>query len=284
MQGSLLRQFALWLFRYPPYTPYVTINVDVDFTPARRYLDALNASPGDKPRVTVQHLLVAMFGRLYNEFPNANAHVVGRRIMRHRGVNIALPVDMLGTDAGKDIEVSFLVVDHAERLALRAIAGRMRRSVSAERSGKPQFPLAKLLIPIAKRTPAWLFEALLDGLDTLAKSWPLGPITHRLFPISLAITNPGAVFGNVPGGRFISGSMSPPNRIVSIGTVVGVSAIQDQVLAVDGAPAVRPTLPLIFIFDHRLFDGVMASRILSRLAEMMRDPAAVLGDDGEREG
>ena len=56
--------------------------------------------------------------------------------------------------------------------------------------------------------------------------------------------------------------------------------VQDEVIPVDGRPEVRPVLPVILVFDHRLFDGVMASRLLTRFASMLQDPASVFGPDG----
>ena len=43
-------------------------------------------------------------------------------------------------------------------------------------------------------------------------------------------------------------------------------------------------LPLVLVFDHRLFDGVIAGRLLAHLAGMLRDPEATFGVDGTRIG
>ncbi|MFN7146670.1 MAG: 2-oxo acid dehydrogenase subunit E2 [Myxococcota bacterium] len=50
----------------------------------------------------------------------------------------------------------------------------------------------------------------------------------------------------------------------------------------DGAPAVRPMLPVLFQFDHRLVDGVLGARIATRFGAVLRDPASVFGPDGTR--
>ena len=57
---------------------------------------------------------------------------------------------------------------------------------------------------------------------------------------------------------------------------------ENEVIAIDGQPAVRPMLPLVFIFDHRLFDGVMCTRILSRLGEILQAPQEYFGQDGAK--
>ena len=74
--------------------------------------------------------------------------------------------------------------------------------------------------------------------------------------------------------------MVPPTRLIPLGSVFGISAIQDEVFVVDGAPKVSPGLPVLFIFDHRLFDGVMCSRIVRRLVELLQDPASAFGPSG----
>ena len=52
-----------------------------------------------------------------------------------------------------------------------------------------------------------------------------------------------------------------------------VGTIADKVLAVDGAPAVRPVLPLAFIIDHRFVDGYQAAAMAKIFREYLSDPA-----------
>jgi pyruvate/2-oxoglutarate dehydrogenase complex dihydrolipoamide acyltransferase (E2) component len=282
---SAVRIFTQWLFRYPPYSPYVNTNVVVDFSAAAAYLARLNAASAEgEPRVTVQHLTTALMGRLLAEFPQANGRIVGRHIHQYEGVHVAAPVDLVGRDGAPKMELSVVVVEHADRLSLREIAERTTRAVKAERAGRQQQPLVRLLLPVAERTPAFLVHGLLEGLHHAAQLPGAHHVVDRILRISTMVTNPGAVFRHVHGGRFTGAAMNPPNRIISVGSVLGMSAIQDEVFAVDGRAEVRPALPLVFIFDHRLFDGVMASRILVRLVAMYQDPAALFGEDGRRRG
>ena len=41
-------------------------------------------------------------------------------------------------------------------------------------------------------------------------------------------------------------------------------------------------LPVTLVFDHRLFDGVMASKLVHRFTCMLLDPEAVFGADGRQ--
>ena len=281
MQRSILRDFLLWFFRYPPFSPFVTANISVDVTRARRYLDHVNARGGPElARVTLMHLVVALVARLYREFPQANARVIGGRLRALDRVGVALPVDLL-SDAAVDREVGLALIRDVDQQTLRELAETTRAAVASERRGASRDPVLGRLIPLAERAPRWMLHGALSGLDRAAHSRLLAPLFHRLMPVSVAITNPGAVFRPPGGARFLGASMSPPNRLCPLGSVIGLSAVQDEVVVVDGAPAVRPVLPVSYVFDHRLFDGVLCGRILVRLCEMLRDPAAVLGPDGE---
>ncbi len=58
--------------------------------------------------------------------------------------------------------------------------------------------------------------------------------------------------------------------------------LQDEVVPVDGKPEVRTMLPMLYVFDHRLFDGVLAGKILTRLFEVLQSPEAHFGPDGRK--
>jgi pyruvate dehydrogenase E2 component (dihydrolipoamide acetyltransferase) len=54
--------------------------------------------------------------------------------------------------------------------------------------------------------------------------------------------------------------------------ILAVGSITDQVVAVEGKPAVRPTMSLTLSSDHRVVDGARAALFLNDLAEALRDP------------
>jgi pyruvate dehydrogenase E2 component (dihydrolipoamide acetyltransferase) len=47
--------------------------------------------------------------------------------------------------------------------------------------------------------------------------------------------------------------------------IVAVGAVRDAVIAVDGAPAVRPVSTIALSVDHRALDGILAARLLGEL-------------------
>jgi len=275
---SITRKFLLWYFRYPPYNPYVTVHCAVDATPLLAYVEAINGGAG--PRVTLQHLVTAAVARTYREHPKVNASVIGPRVVRHDSVGVAMPVDLVDDDGSADL--GLVIVDHAETLSLRELAARTRSHVERERGTSKGFSWSRLGYRVLDRAPTRLLNGGLNVAGRLAR---LGPIAHRLhqrFPVSVVVSNVGAAVDVPPGVMVRGGSLALPNRLVEIGSVLGVFPVNDEVLAIDGEPTVRPVMPFSFIWDHRLFDGVVAGRMLTRLTEILADPAAVFGDRGDR--
>ncbi len=275
---SAVRRFALWLFSEPA-SPYVSTNVVIDFAAARAYLEQLNSGNATL-RVTVQHLFTAAVALVLREFPQANGRVVGRRIERFSTVDVAAPVNLLDHD-GSGVELGMVLLHAVDRMSLREIARQTSKHVAQERSGRPSHPFVRLGMPIARYLPGPLFDVLLDVGAALARTRMASPLVRRFLGVSTVISNPGAAFRDIEGGRFIGASMNPPTRMLQIASVFGISAIQSEVFVVDGEPAVRPGLPVLFIFDHRLFDGVFCGRMLRRLIEILQDPAHYFGTDGQ---
>lgn len=58
--------------------------------------------------------------------------------------------------------------------------------------------------------------------------------------------------------------------------ILAVGRILDRVVAVDGAPAVRPTMTVSLSFDHRVVDGAEGARFLDTLAGLLEEPAALV--------
>jgi pyruvate dehydrogenase E2 component (dihydrolipoamide acetyltransferase) len=58
--------------------------------------------------------------------------------------------------------------------------------------------------------------------------------------------------------------------------ILAVGRILDTIVAVDGAPAVRPTLTLTLSFDHRVVDGAAGARFLDTLASLVEEPAGLV--------
>lgn len=274
---SAVRRFALWLFSEPA-SPYVSTNVVIDFAAARAYLEQINTGKAT-PRVTVQHLFTAAVAQVLREFPQANGRVVGRRIERFETVDVAAPVNLLDHEES-GVELGMVLLHAVDRMSLREIARQTSKHVAQERSGRPSHPFVRLGLPVAEHLPGPIFDLLMNVGAALARTRLASPLVRRFLGVSTVISNPGAAFRDVQGGKFIGASMNPPTRMLQLASVFGISAIQSEVFVIDGEPAVRPGLPVLFIFDHRLFDGVFCGRMLRRLIEILQEPTLHFGTDG----
>jgi len=275
---SITRKFLLWYFRYPPYNPYVTVHCAIDATPLIAYVAAVNDAPG--PHVSLQHLVTAAVARAYREHPKVNASVIGPRVVRHDRVGVAMPVDLVDDDGSADL--GLVIVDGAESLSLRELAARTRSHVDRERGTGDGFSWSRLGYRILDRAPIRLLNGGLNLGGRLARFGPIARRLHERFPVSVVVSNVGAAIDVPPGAMVRGGSVALPNRLVEIGSVFGIFPVNDEVIAIDGEPVVRPVLPFSYVFDHRLFDGVVAGRMLTRLIELLGDPAAAFGETGDR--
>ena len=69
------------------------------------------------------------------------------------------------------------------------------------------------------------------------------------------------------GAESVSGVIHPPQV-----AIVGFGAIHDEVIAVDGVPAVRPFVHASLAGDHRSIDGLTGSRYLAQLQTLLDGP------------
>ena len=58
--------------------------------------------------------------------------------------------------------------------------------------------------------------------------------------------------------------------------ILAVGRIADRVVAVNGQPAVQPTMMLTLSCDHRVVDGARGAQFLGTLAELIEEPLALL--------
>jgi pyruvate dehydrogenase E2 component (dihydrolipoamide acetyltransferase) len=79
-------------------------------------------------------------------------------------------------------------------------------------------------------------------------------------------------FGSL--GTWLGTPIVRPPEVVNL----GVGAIRDRVVAVDGAPVVRPTLVLAVAGDHRVLDGDTLAAFVTQVAALLEDPVLLFED------
>jgi pyruvate dehydrogenase E2 component (dihydrolipoamide acetyltransferase) len=116
-----------------------------------------------------------------------------------------------------------------------------------------------LFVPVLRDVGARTPEDLQQGLERLRRDVRARTIPpEELRGYTFILSN----FGTF-GGRYANPIVQPPTV-----AILGAGRVRDEVVAVEGKPAVQPILPLSLTFDHRAVTGGEATRFI----------AAVIGD------
>ena len=277
---SVVRKFLLWWFS-KPNSPWVNVNLSIDFTYAQSYLKQLNKN-NTTQKVTVQHLICASITRALMAVPEANSRIVAGRIIPQSHIGIAMPVNLLGHEVGKKRELSLLLLRDTQKKSLRMLAEEGRDALKKERSGKMTAPFLKNLLKVGERLSPAAMHRFLEGFDRLLQRPRFAQYLYDSFPVTTALSNPGAALpSDVEGILFRSCNVELPTRLIHVGTFFAASAVQDEVIPIEGKPAVRPMLPIMLIFDHRLIDGMKASKLLLEIMECIKNPEDTFGANGQ---
>ncbi|MGX2949859.1 2-oxoglutarate dehydrogenase complex dihydrolipoyllysine-residue succinyltransferase [Ursidibacter sp. B-7004-1] len=134
-------------------------------------------------------------------------------------------------------------------------------------------------ISIAVSTPRGLVTPVLRGCDklsmaeiekqikALAEKGRDGKLTvEDLTGGNFTITN-GGVFGSLMSTPIIN----PPQS-----AILGMHAIKDRPVAVDGQVVIRPMMYLALSYDHRLIDGRESVGFLVAIKDLLEDPTRLL--------
>ena len=90
--------------------------------------------------------------------------------------------------------------------------------------------------------------------------------TADLSGATFTITNYGSL-----GGRFAT-PIIPPGQ----GAILGLGAVAERPVAINGEVVVRPTLPMVLGADHRLIDGDLAEAFRRAVADDLAEPLHLL--------
>lgn len=77
--------------------------------------------------------------------------------------------------------------------------------------------------------------------------------------------------GGVYGSLLSTPIVNPPQS-----GVLGMHAIQDRPIAINGAVVIRPMMYLALTYDHRIVDGKEAVTFLRRIKEVVENPSRML--------
>ncbi len=202
---------------------------------------------------------------------------------------------------------SFDEIDATELVALRS----MLKPIAEQRSIRLTYMplLVKLLLPALKEFP--IFNANFDeetreivykhvyhiGIATDSPEGLLVPILRnadKLTVMQIANQLEHLITGAQKRSlsmQEVAGSTFTLNNIGSFGgntgtpiinapevAILAVGRIQDKAIVHNGNVLVRTMMPLAMSFDHRVIDGAMAGRFLSRFKELVEQPQQLMLD------
>ena len=124
-----------------------------------------------------------------------------------------------------------------------------------------------LVVPVVREAERKSFaeiEGEIAGLAKRAREGKLG--LADLQGGTFTITN-GGVFGSLLSTPILNGPQ--------VG-ILGMHAIQQRPVAVNGQVEIRPMMYLALSYDHRIVDGSEAVRFLVRVKELVEDPESLL--------
>jgi 2-oxoglutarate dehydrogenase E2 component (dihydrolipoamide succinyltransferase) len=126
-----------------------------------------------------------------------------------------------------------------------------------------------LVVPIVRDADRKSFAELERDIAQLADKARTNTLTlEDLRGGTFTITN-GGVYGSL---------MSTPILSLPQVGILGMHAIKQRPIAVDGQVVIRPMMYLALTYDHRIVDGSEAVQFLVRIKELVEDPTALLLD------
>ncbi|MDA5544112.1 MULTISPECIES: 2-oxoglutarate dehydrogenase complex dihydrolipoyllysine-residue succinyltransferase [Yersinia] len=136
-------------------------------------------------------------------------------------------------------------------------------------------------ISIAVSTPRGLVTPVLRDVDTMG----MADIEKKIKELAIKGRDGKLKVEELTGGNFtitnggVFGSlMSTPIINPPQSAILGMHAIKDRPMAVDGQVVILPMMYLALSYDHRLIDGRESVGYLVTVKEMLEDPARLLLD------
>lgn len=212
--------------------PFSVLQVSVDMTRALQSLDILRR---EGVQATTTHLLVLATARAFAVNPDLHQLVAGRK--RHRPARIDIGLSVTG-DA---FITPVVVIEGADAKTVGEIAAEVAQQVPQARARDQRMRqfLKRWgwLVPLG-----FLRRAVLRSLYTSAEFRRKGAGTFQI--------------STVPGDWGLSSTFATSGLLVA-------GQVWSRVVAVDGQPAVRPTMTLTLSCDHGSWDGRAAGRLLA---------------------
>ena len=123
------------------------------------------------------------------------------------------------------------------------------------------------MVPILRDVDRQSFADIEGNIAALGKKARDGTMTmEELTGGTFTITN-GGIFGSMLSTPILN----PPQS-----GILGMHAIQQRPMAIDGEVEIRPMMYVALTYDHRIVDGREAVQFLVSLKQSLEDPGRML--------
>ena len=124
-----------------------------------------------------------------------------------------------------------------------------------------------LVVPVLRNAEAMSFSQIELQIADYARRAQAGSLEmEELQGGTFTISN-GGIYGSLLSTPIVN----PPQS-----GILGMHAIQDRPIALDGQVVIRPMMYIALTYDHRIIDGREAVSFLKRVKHCVEDPARIL--------
>jgi pyruvate dehydrogenase E2 component (dihydrolipoamide acetyltransferase) len=220
-------------------------------------------------RLTISHLMAKAVAEVLEETPDANAILRWNRIYLRDDIGVFFQVEMKDPKTG-EIDLSGATVFDAHKKSLEEIVDEFQARVEKVKAGKDKE--LEGTRGTFKRIPYFLLNAFVSALSFF------------LYTLNLDLRWAGApkdAFGSAMvtniGSLGLEEAYVPLVPYSRVPLLIAVGAVQEEPVVEDGQIVVGKVLRCFATFDHRVLDGVHASRMSRTIRRAFEDPVAGFG-------
>lgn len=124
-----------------------------------------------------------------------------------------------------------------------------------------------LVVPVLRNVEAMNYLAIEKNIEALGKKAKEGTLAVEDMDGGTFTVSNGGVFGSLFGTPIIN----PPQS-----AILGMHAVNQRPVAIDGQVEIRPMMYIALTYDHRLIDGREAVTFLRQIKNGVEDPSSLL--------
>jgi pyruvate dehydrogenase E2 component (dihydrolipoamide acetyltransferase) len=237
----------------------VYARLEVDMSSALQY--ARTESQRADVRITPVHLVMRSVALALKKHPDANAIVRWNRVYSRNRVHIFSQVAI----PRKKPDLSGAILRDVDTKGPAELALELQSKTAEIRRGEDEeFSKTRRILD---RTPAFAYRPVLSLIDFFQFTLNL-----RLPFLGLAPDPFGAAMVTDVGTLGVSEAFAPLVPRTRVALVVAVGKVEDRPVAREGNVVIRPMCTLGVTFDHRIMDGLLASKLAKIVVRYLSNP------------